>query len=82
MTNTIPGGAYRLPDGTWVNAQGKRIPAPKELPPVVPEEEQELELEKKERTLQASGVDEYSDAPELIAEKPASRRRSKKSGDD
>lgn len=25
MSNTIPGGAYQNPDGTWVNANGKPI---------------------------------------------------------
>jgi hypothetical protein len=32
MTDTIRGGAYKLPDGSWVNANGKKIPAPKDLP--------------------------------------------------
>lgn len=31
-TETIPGGAYRNADGTWVNAHGKKIAPPKGLP--------------------------------------------------
>jgi hypothetical protein len=40
MAETIPGGAYQNPDGSWINAKGERIAAPKGEVYVRPEEEE------------------------------------------
>lgn len=39
-TETVKGGAYKTAEGRWVNANGKPIPEPKDLPSLVdPSEE-------------------------------------------
>jgi hypothetical protein len=79
-TDTIPGGAYKTSDGRWVNAQGKPIPEPKNLPNMfedVPEPvDPVLRLAR-----QVPPGDEYK-TPEVMitdspADKPKARRKSK-----
>lgn len=76
MAQTIPGGAYLLPDGeTWVNANGKPIPAPKGEIYIRPEEEP---IPAPHPVL--TGGDDFGAEPKLVAEKsPRGRGKSSKS---
>ena len=80
MTDTtVKGGAYQLADGSWINAKGKPIPAPKG--PVYKQSEADLEI----IASQESCSDEFGKPIEPIAEgdvKKAKTLKTKKSGGD
>jgi hypothetical protein len=74
MAETIKGGAYQNPDGTWHDANGKRIP-----PPTLPKPEPAPDLPP--LPVMSSAEDEYAKKPEPVAEeKVKPKRRSKKKG--
>lgn len=79
MANTIPGGAYQLPNKTWINAEGKPIPAPKG--PIYESREEALPLEEAlaPETVTPGAEDEYSAEKDLVEEEDRPRARKKKS---
>lgn len=78
MAETIPGGAYKTAAGTWVNAKGEPIAAPKNLP-ARPERE-EPEPAEGEVTPGAELLgDDFGAAPEPITPKPSRSISRKKS---
>lgn len=79
MAETIPGGAFLQSDKeTWVNAQGKKIAAPRGPVYVRPEEEI-LSAEEitpgSERLLLASSEDEYGEDPDMVTEESTGRKK-------
>lgn len=77
MTETIKGGAYLNPDGTWVNAQGKPIKPPtKPKAPSEPKQDlkplslAELRALAKERGLENSESLKKAELLELLAAAP------------
>ncbi len=64
MAETTPGGAYQSADGTWHDANGKRIPPPpvaQVRPEPPPDQEPEIVIP----VVQTAG-DEYAAEPEPI----------------
>lgn len=63
MADTIKGGAYLQPDGTWVNANGKKIPPPPfAKPAAAPTPEPSAPA-----IVAPSAQDEYAKEPEIVA---------------
>lgn len=61
-TKTIPGGAYKLPSGQWVNAYGEKIKEPKEIPSIL-DDEPEISLELGETGSEDEGEEELTAKP-------------------
>ena len=77
---TVKGGAYQRADGTWVNAKGKPIPAPKGDVYVQPEADLAIVAN------QEAGLDEFGNPVNPVAEgdvkKAKTLKTTKKSGGD
>ena len=83
MAQTIPGGAYQLPDGRWINAAGKQIAAPNE--DELYQREEVVSIRTPDQITPGAGLlgtgDEFARPRESISEDdlPKTTRRGKKS---
>lgn len=75
MAETIPGGAYKLPDGSFVNAEGKRIAAPRGPVYIRPEEPETISEDQITPGASLLGEDEFGADPDMVTEEPSGRKR-------
>lgn len=75
MAETIAGGAFMLPDGSWINAAGKKIAAPRGDVYIRPEEPAILTPG---QVTPGADEDEYGVDPDLVTEEETGRKKASK----